>query len=57
MSGGQVQSNCHFTYSEHPDNASLMQGDVLERTPEIDRLLEEVHPHFSENRPTSILWS
>jgi len=46
MSGGQVQSNCHFTYSEHPDNASLMQGDVLRRTPEIDRLLEEVHPHF-----------
>ena len=39
----------HFTYAENPDLTSLMQGDVLRRTPEIDDILKEVHPHFFSN--------
>lgn len=35
----------HFTYAPL-DKLSLMQGDVLERTPAINGLLKEVHPHF-----------
>ena len=38
----------HFTY--HPlDKSELMQGDVLERTPAINALLEQVHPHFYQH--------
>jgi len=40
----------HFTYAE-ADLESLNQGDVLRRTEEVDKILEEVHPHYyqSEN--------
>lgn len=38
----------HFTYAKSPDLSSLMQGDVLKRTLEVDALLKEVHPHFYE---------
>lgn len=34
----------HFTYK--PPNGFLEQGDLLQRSPEIDALLEEVHPHY-----------
>lgn len=41
-------SNNHFTYDadlgEH-----LQQGDLLRRTTEISKLLEEVHPHYERN--------
>jgi len=36
----------HFTYASPANNSSLTQGDVLRRTPAIDSLLQEVHPHF-----------
>lgn len=36
----------HFTYADPPDLSELCQGDILARTPEIDSLLELVHPHF-----------
>jgi len=36
----------HFTYAEQLCTTELCQGDVLERTPEINALLESVHPHF-----------
>lgn len=36
----------HFTYQEDLCTTELCQGDVLERTPEINSLLELVHPHF-----------
>lgn len=36
----------HFTYTENLCTTELCQGDVLERTPDIDALLELVHPHF-----------
>lgn len=39
----------HFTYEENLCETSLMQGDVLKRTPEIDNLLKEIHPRFYEN--------
>ena len=32
-----------------------MQGDVLERTPEIDGLLQEVHPHFYSEQKNRFL--
>lgn len=37
----------HITYNfEDFDKTELMQGDVLERTPALDKLLAQVHPHF-----------
>lgn len=38
----------HFTYqeSEDTDKTSLYQGDVLKRTPEIEKILAVVHPHY-----------
>ena len=35
----------HFTYAS-PDHAQLNQGDVLKRTPEVETILREVHPHY-----------
>jgi hypothetical protein len=35
----------HWTY-QAPDTRELYQGDVLERTPELNAILAEVHPHF-----------
>lgn len=40
----------HFTYRETLDTTELCQGDILERTPEIDKLLELVHPHFYKKK-------
>ena len=39
----------HFTYQTPLSEAALMQGDVLERTPALDALLREVHPHYHEH--------
>lgn len=36
----------HFTYVSS-DRAQLNQGDVLTRTPEIEAILHEVHPHYT----------
>jgi hypothetical protein len=36
----------HFTYNHELSSGELCQGDVLKRTPELDELLKEVHPHF-----------
>jgi len=35
----------HFTYQ--PPDGHLQQGDVLVRTPELQAVLEQVHPHFA----------
>ena len=37
----------HITYAEELDRGSLQQGDVLRRTPAIDALLRDVHPHYT----------
>lgn len=39
----------HFTY-EKVDKESLYQGDVLRRTPKLDALLQEVHPHYFQKK-------
>jgi hypothetical protein len=40
----------HFTYErEKYCQNELMQGDVLKRTPALDALLKEVHPHFYQH--------
>jgi hypothetical protein len=40
----------HFTYErEKFSRDELMQGDVLKRTPALDALLKEVHPHFFQH--------
>src|SRR5688572_3147004 len=36
----------HFTYKEAQPGADLEQGDILKRTPAINALLQEVHPHY-----------
>lgn len=35
----------HFTYAPL-NQEQLNQGDVLERTPEVEQILHEVHPHY-----------
>lgn len=37
----------HFTYSDGPLSRELLQGDILQRTPAIEAILEQVHPHYS----------
>jgi hypothetical protein len=39
----------HFTYDQQLKQTELMQGDVLKRTPAIDALLKDVHPHFYQH--------
>lgn len=40
----------HFTYErENYRRNELMQGDVLKRTPALDALLKEVHPHYFQH--------
>ncbi len=39
----------HFTYSESIDD-DLMQGDIIERSPYIEAVLEKYHPHFFNNK-------
>jgi hypothetical protein len=36
---------CHFTYCL-PQNPDLQQGDILSKTPEILKIIGEVHPHY-----------
>lgn len=36
----------HWTYAD-VDPKALLQGDILDRTPELVALLQEVHPHFA----------
>lgn len=43
----------HFTYDKDLNKDELMQGDVLDRTPALDDLLREVHPHFF-NHPKNL---
>jgi hypothetical protein len=40
----------HFTYEENLTRAELMQGDVLERTPALDKLLSEFHPYYGNRK-------
>src|SRR3954447_2573112 len=40
----------HFTYERDKFcGTELMQGDVLRRTPALNGLLKEVHPHFYQH--------
>lgn len=39
----------HFTY-ERPTSTSLQQGDLIRRSPDVERILCQVHPHFSEEK-------
>ena len=41
----------HFTYQK-PNFDTLNQGDILEKTPELAQLLEEVHPHYTNKKYT-----
>lgn len=36
----------HFTYDDSFDKEALQQGDVLERTSDLEAILQEVHPHY-----------
>lgn len=37
----------HFTYQSPFDPINLSQGDLLERSPELEQIIKEVHPHFA----------
>jgi hypothetical protein len=36
----------HFTYTEEIDRKSLNQGDLISRSPDVEAMLREVHPHY-----------
>jgi len=36
----------HFTYSKIKQKKHLTQGDILKKTPEIIKIINEVHPHY-----------
>lgn len=42
----------HFTYSSQMETGTLCQGDVLEKTDELQSLLREVHPHYCREEYT-----
>ena len=44
--GYSIDKNVHFTYKQEPDMKTLCQGDVLEITEELSRILKDVHPYF-----------
>lgn len=44
----------HFTYCVDA-NEDLMQGDILRKTPEIDRVLNEAHPYYFQNKNNKYL--
>ena len=48
VGGEQPAAQAHFCYAPPAEFEAkqLLQGDVLARTPEIERLLADVHPHF-----------
>lgn len=41
----------HFTYTD-PIREELLQGDILERTPQLDAVIKEVHPHYTNREYT-----
>lgn len=48
MSVSAGESSLHFTYREcDAGNIFLKQGDILQKTPELLGLLQEVHPHYT----------
>jgi hypothetical protein len=47
-------TECHFTYLAANGN-TLLQGDVLSKTPELKNVLKEVHPHYLQDDYTHFL--
>ena len=41
-----IDENIHFTYKPRPDMKTLCQGDILEITEDISKVLKNVHPYF-----------
>lgn len=41
-----IDKNVHFTYKTNPNMKSLCQGDLLEITDELSKVLKDVHPYF-----------
>jgi len=41
----------HFTYDvDKFDKDNLHQGDLIKRTPNVEKILESIHPHYYENK-------
>lgn len=45
----------HFTYGEGCDKNALKQGDVLKKTPALNKVLMEYHSYFSKDQYTHFL--
>lgn len=50
MQENASECSIHFTYSPDPDMHSLCQGDVLEATDELNNILREIHPYFTNEQ-------
>jgi len=52
QASGQTPVGQHFCYARADEYLAteLAQGDVLRRTPELDRVLATVHPHFHQHQ-------
>ena len=42
----------HFTYNENINENTLRQGDILEKTDELKKLINEIHPHYANEEYT-----
>jgi hypothetical protein len=49
-SGEFLNASELFTYQLEPDKNHLHQGDLIRRTEGVEKLLAEVHPHFSSGQ-------
>ncbi len=47
----------HFTYCSPTQNSDPRQGDILARTPAIERILEAVHPWYHKNATVPLFFA
>jgi hypothetical protein len=45
---GSNGTSCHFTYRGADPEDDLLQGDLLDKTPELSEQLARIHPHYNE---------
>ena len=50
-----MRRSVHFTYRRPNCKVELQQGDILRRTPALDRLIREIHPYYMKSDYTHFM--
>lgn len=50
-----MEEPTHFTYARFTEQDDIAQGDILHCAPGLRQILEEVHPHFLDEKYTAFL--